>query len=96
MPEQHYEGAPPPAASQPSRKAAKARRCSSSLGDLPGEDVTVDGGEDQAPEFGRLQRLHLPQHRASESKPWRRAKAGHLGSPRLPSVAGSWEAWTCS
>ncbi|WP_210594297.1 hypothetical protein [Streptomyces sp. GESEQ-35] len=30
-------------------------------GDLPGEgvavDVQVDGGEDQAPEFGRLQRL---------------------------------------
>ncbi|MGC9501833.1 hypothetical protein [Streptomyces sp. WG7] len=34
-------------------------------GDLLGEDVVVDvrgdGGEHQTPEFGQLQRLHLPR-----------------------------------
>ncbi|MFE9572761.1 hypothetical protein ACFYMW_30165 [Streptomyces sp. NPDC006692] len=38
-------------------------------GDPPGQDVAVDvrvdGGEDQALKFGRLQGLHLPLHYAA-------------------------------
>jgi hypothetical protein len=60
-------------------------------GDLPGEDVAVDvrgdGGENQALKFGRLQRLHLPLHRATagEGRPLRnrracpRSRAAHRG-----------------
>jgi hypothetical protein len=61
-------------------------------GDLPGEDVAVDvrvdGGENQALKSGRLQRLHLPLHRAAGVEAVA-AGEGHFGSPRLPSVAGS-------
>ncbi|MFE6270498.1 hypothetical protein ACFVQ9_17150 [Streptomyces goshikiensis] len=32
-------------------------------------DIRVDGGEDQAPEFVRLQRLHFPWTGRSMSKP---------------------------
>ncbi|GGR53116.1 hypothetical protein [Streptomyces netropsis] len=63
------------------------------VGDLPGEDVTadvrVDDGEDQTLELGRLQRLHLPLHRAAEVEAVAVGEGQHLGSPCLPSVAGS-------
>ncbi|MFF0000974.1 hypothetical protein [Streptomyces avermitilis] len=54
-------------------------------GDLPGEDVAVDvrvdGGEDQALEFSRLQRLHLPLHGAAG------VEAVAAGEGRPPRVA---------
>jgi hypothetical protein len=40
-----------------------------------------DGGEDQAPEFGRLQRLHLPLHGAAG------VEAVAAGEGRPPRIA---------
>ncbi|MFE3582672.1 hypothetical protein [Streptomyces vinaceus] len=69
-------------------------------GNLPGKDVAVDigvnGSEDQALEFVRLQRFHLPLHRmlyveavaAGEGRPSRPSSAPPCSVPTSASASG--------